>query len=418
LDLDGRQRAAIDLNRGDIANEAFTAVRTLLTANRGNSIRPKTRRRGECSIVRTIEAKGASGSAHRNIYVTETRIRKCRTAADAETGYLRFKNRLGISRIRGDSLHCLTGKPNPNNVMAGPILIKLIGSKASYRLRAAPNLRSQHKQAFARVMKRHLLLALALVVGTMAGHAQTKIMCLGDSITKGAVDPEPSESGYRAQLFDELNQARIKYQFIGCTVNNSNRLMISAGQAYHNGYGSYQIFQMFKNLDGIENVGNGDDNMGGYWLTGGHGTFREAANPDMVLILGGTNDLGAGAKEPEMESRMSDLLNWFKNNRSQAEIFVGTVPPRGLDKPGFETYNPAVLEFNSWLASSITRFGTKFRLVDIYSLFVGTDGKVKMSDSPDGIFLKDGIHPSHQGYVAMGDTWFNAIKKYLPPGQN
>ena len=34
--------------------------------------------------------------------------------------------------------------------------------------------------------------------------AQNKIMPLGDLITKGAVDPAPSVSGYRARLFDLL----------------------------------------------------------------------------------------------------------------------------------------------------------------------------------------------------------------------
>jgi hypothetical protein len=247
------------------------------------------------------------------------------------------------------------------------------------------------------------------------GFAQIKIMPLGDSITKGACDPGPSLAGYRAQLFDDLNKAGTKYQFVGCTTTNDGRAMIAAGQAYHNGYGSYRIDQIYKNLDGVESVGGGDDNMNGYWLTGGNNTYRDAVNPDFVLLLAGTNDLGQNAKESDLENRMTDLLNWFKTNRPKAQILVGTVPPRGLDKPGFETYNPAVAAFNSWIVNTLPSLGANFHPVDIYSLFVDAGGKVKMSDSSDGIYLIDGIHPSHNGYVAMGDAWFKALQPLLSP---
>jgi lysophospholipase L1-like esterase len=265
---------------------------------------------------------------------------------------------------------------------------------------------------------RYFLLAFMFALGTTSAFSQTKIMFLGDSITKGAVDPEPSLSGFRAQLFDDLNKAGLQYQFVGCTINNSNRAMISAGQAYHNGYGSYQIFQIYKNLDGVEGVdGGGDDNMDGYWLTGGHGTWRGPVYPDIDLLLAGTNDLGAGAGEPELEKRMTDLLSWFATNRPKAQVFVATVPPRGLDKPGFEAYNQEVVAFNSWIARSLPTLGFNFHPVDMYSLFINRAGQVKMSDSSDGIFLKDGTHPSHNGYVAMGDAWFDAIKPLLKPAQ-
>jgi acyl-CoA thioesterase-1 len=243
--------------------------------------------------------------------------------------------------------------------------------------------------------------------------SQTKIMCLGDSITKGAVDPGPSLSGYRARLFDDLNSSGVKYQFIGCTVTNSNRLMISAGQAYHNGYGSFRIDQICKNLDGVQNVGGGDDSMEGYWLTGGNGTFREAMYPDVVLLLAGTNDLGQGATEAELESRMTDLLNWFQTHRPNSQMFVATVPPRGSDKEGHEKYNVAVIAFNQWLVRKVPNFGPDFHLVDIYALFVDPEGQVKGSDFSDGIFLQDGVHPSHKGYAAIGDAWFTAIKPIL-----
>jgi hypothetical protein len=111
-----------------------------------------------------------------------------------------------------------------------------------------------------------LSFTFALALSATSACAQIKIMCRGDSITKAPGDPKPSQSGYRAQLFDDLNKAGAKYQFVGCTVNNSNRWMISEGKAYHNGYGSFRMDQIFQNLDGVATCGGGDDNRGGYWL--------------------------------------------------------------------------------------------------------------------------------------------------------
>ena len=257
-----------------------------------------------------------------------------------------------------------------------------------------------------------ICLAVSSLLSVSLFSEPVQIMPLGDSITVGAVDPQPSMCGYRARVFDMLNEAAIKYLFVGCTANNSNPAMIAAGQQFHNGYGSWRIDSLRANLDGNYQPW-GDPNMGGYWLTGGTGALRQPVFPDIVLLLAGTNDLGAGATEPVLESRMTDLLTWFQKNRPKSRVFVATVPPRGPEKAGYEAYNKAVDAFNSWLASKVSGMGIQFYLVNLHALFVDESGNVKGSAAPDGIFLKDGIHPSHNGYVAMGDAWFRAIKPYL-----
>jgi hypothetical protein len=267
-------------------------------------------------------------------------------------------------------------------------------------------------------MKRHLvsatLLSSLLLVWLLPAKAQIQIMPLGDSITKGAVDPGPSVSGYRARLFDLLNKAHANYLFVGCTDVNSNDAMIKAGQQFHNGYGSWRIDSLRANLDGQQQPW-GDANMGGHWLTGGTGALRQPVFPDIVLLLAGTNDLGSNAPEAVLENRMTDLLTWFQTNRPKSQLFVATVPPRGPQKDGHEAYNVAVVAFNAWLTQKVPALGDHFHLVDLYSLFIDQTGQVKGADAPDGIFLIDGIHPSHNGYVAMGDAWFKAITPYLSP---
>ncbi len=237
-------------------------------------------------------------------------------------------------------------------------------------------------------------------------------MPLGDSITKGAVDPSPSQSGYRARLFDDLNAAHIKYQFVGCSDNNSNAAMFAAGQQFHNGYGSWRIDSLLANFEGVSQPG-GDNDMGGFWLSGAAGNGREPVFPDIVLLLAGTNDLGQGVTEAVLEKHMGDLLQWFQTKRSRSQVFVGTVPPRGPEKPDYEKYNAACTTFNKWLTEKACGMGTNFHVVEMYKLFTDASGHVKEASTPDGVFLKDGIHPSHNGYVAMGDAWFQSIKPYL-----
>lgn len=252
-----------------------------------------------------------------------------------------------------------------------------------------------------------------LCFGGSTTNAQVKIMPLGDSITKGAGDPGPSVSGYRARLFDDLKGANVRFQFVGCTDNNSSAALFAAGQQFHNGYGTWRTDSLLANFEATKQQGDGDNNMGGFWLSGAPGNGRAPVFPDIVLLLTGTNDLGQGATDSLLETRLAELLKWFELHRPQTQVFVGTVPPRGPEKPGFERYNGTVANVNKWLATQVPGMGTHFHVVDLCALFVDGAGHVKTSATPDGVFLQDGIHPTHKGYVAMGDAWFQAIKPYL-----
>lgn len=49
------------------------------------------------------------------------------------------------------------------------------------------------------------------------------------------------------------------------------------------------------------------------------------------------------------------------------------------------------------------------------NLFVDASGQVKMNRASDGVNLQEGIHPSHNGYVAMGDERVQCIERSLGP---
>lgn len=243
--------------------------------------------------------------------------------------------------------------------------------------------------------------------GPVGGGTAISIMPLGDSITKGATD---SGSGYRDQLFTDLTNAGITFKFVGAATTNTSNQLLNAGQQYHNGFGSFRTDSIRVNLDGITQPA-GDNNQGGFWLTGGNTTGpqlnRAPVFPDIVLIHAGTNDVGQNTALATMQTRLTDLLNWFKTNRPQAEIFVGQIVPWSDAVKGTTGFNAKVKAYNSWLATAVPTLGSHFHVVDLYSLFVDSAGLLKTG------WLSDGIHPAHVGYVAMGDAWFQAIKSYL-----
>jgi hypothetical protein len=256
--------------------------------------------------------------------------------------------------------------------------------------------------------------AAGLFFCTPNAFAQITLMPLGDSITKGAGD---SGSGYRDELYTDLSKAGVKFQFVGATTANAFPMLTAAHQEHHNGYGTYRTDDLTSNLAGVHQPGGwADDNRGGYWLTGGHGTGRNAVTPDIVLLLAGTNDVTQGASVEVMETRMTSLLDWFKTNRPATKVFVATVIPFDDFRKQTNDYSGKLRDFNAWLTKTIpVNYPKTGFVVDLFPLFLDNHGDLKTSSSPDGIYLQDGIHPSHNGYVAIGDAWFSAIKPLLKP---
>jgi hypothetical protein len=242
-------------------------------------------------------------------------------------------------------------------------------------------------------------------------------MPLGDSITKGARD---GDGGYRSRLYADLIDAGQPTTFVGAATTCASTILNGAGQGNHNGYGSYKISDLYQNLAGTTSSANpegGDNNDGGYWMTGGGGTGRSAVYPSVVTLMAGTNDADSGESAATMETYMSQLLNWFAANRPSTLMMVGSVIPSSSSSP-----EANIETFNTWLQTveipSLDKNNPKeFVFVDLHSPFIDSNGNLKTSTSPDGIYLYDGIHPSHAGYTAMGDAFDNAIVADMPePG--
>jgi hypothetical protein len=255
-------------------------------------------------------------------------------------------------------------------------------------------------------------LAIASALLSSRAEAQLTIMPLGDSITKGGgigndgtvADGTYIQAGYRSQLYTDLTGANVNFTFQGANSYHATDALIAAGDQDANGYGSYTLADIYQNLAGTTSSSNpegGDYNEGGYWLTGGNGTGRAAVSPNIVLLMGGTNDIAYGYSLSTVETNMNDILTWFQTYRPDSLLIVSTVLP-SLSAPG---NNTEINEFNSWLVNTeLPQFST-YTSVDINALFTANES---------AYFSTDGTHPNAAGYDAMGNAWSAAILDVVP----
>lgn len=192
-------------------------------------------------------------------------------------------------------------------------------------------------------------------------------MPLGDSITRGfnpgASVPDALSIGYRASVYNTLRAAGLTIDFVGSQ---------SAGDATltdhdHEGHDGFTITSIRNGAPG--------------WLA--------ATNPQIVLLIAGTNDIASGA-QVAAPTQMGLLLDTIAATNPRIITFVGTIP--GFDSSGTltgyaATYNaalPAVVAQRQALGQHVT-------LVQM------------------GTIATSGDHPTTAGYQTIADGWNSAI---------
>lgn len=120
-----------------------------------------------------------------------------------------------------------------------------------------------------------------------------------------------------------------------------------------------------------------------------------AKNPQVVVILGGTNDIRL------QQNPTVDAIASMAQQASAAgiRVVIGTVPPSELWLGStFLTESQsvaAVITFNTQLRALASAYG--YAVVDYYGALTNGQGLPE----EDAYFLSDEIHPSAEGYVIM-----------------
>lgn len=225
-----------------------------------------------------------------------------------------------------------------------------------------------------------------------------RIMPLGDSITAGLCDgrlatcvsPVPSTScndinnqavntiatGYRTYLKQALDHIGIWSDFVGSMSSSTG-----FSDPEHEGHGGWQI----SDLSTCVQQG---------WIAN--------AQPDVVLIHAGTNDIIHGRTTSQLTTDMTSLINSVYSAKSDVVVIVAQMIP-------MTSYKPAVSSFNNSIPAIVSQqqaLGRKVYYVNMNRAAAGADPQSTLSD----LDLHDGLHPNQVGYELMAKAWGIAIQ--------
>ena len=208
-----------------------------------------------------------------------------------------------------------------------------------------------------------------------SAYGQTKIMPLGDSITKGVTGSNPV-GGYRDDLQTLLTNALIGWDFVG------NEMDGSFPDPDHQGVNGLTAEDMVPQIDG--------------WLAL---LATAGKTPDIVVLHIGTNDISADRNGSEIITDIGTIIDKIVAVNSSVKIILSTLVPRldGKD-PATTTLNTAIVS----LASQKAGIGISIILADPNAVI-----KANPNWPTDHMF--DLLHPNDSGYAILAQIYFNAI---------
>jgi acyl-CoA thioesterase-1 len=241
-----------------------------------------------------------------------------------------------------------------------------------------------------------VLVVVLIALRGLAAHAQVRIMPLGDSITRGG----GAFASYRYPLWFALRDAGYDLEFVGplttiqgeALPDNPNRVLYpdysTSFNPHHAGYWGYRTADIVPLIT----------------------TISAAAQPDIVLLHLGTNDIGqyGTAGVTEARDNLRAIIDGLRQVRPAVTVLLAQIIPIG---PGNEYFDHAadVMLLNDTLAGLAADMGTtdaRVILVDAY-----TDFNLATDMQPDG------LHPNDAGEATLAHAWFSALVPILasPP---
>jgi lysophospholipase L1-like esterase len=209
------------------------------------------------------------------------------------------------------------------------------------------------------------------------GGSPCKILPLGDSITYGI----QYAGAYRVELFQDAQTAHQHITFVGDS-SLANGPTTVAGVAFpqdNDGHSGWTIDQ----------------------IAGLVPSPALQTNPDIVLLMIGTNDMYSTSQPvAQAPQRLAALLDAIIKGDARALLIVAQITP--LQNSTWETqvvtYNAAIPA----LVQARAGAGKHIAMVDMHTGFVTAT-----------MLSSDGVHPNQTGYNHMGDVWYAALKDVL-----
>jgi GDSL-like Lipase/Acylhydrolase family len=214
------------------------------------------------------------------------------------------------------------------------------------------------------------------------------IMPLGDSITDGFT----VRGGYRIPFFQRAHQEGKQFTFVGSQVNGPATVDNVPFPQHHEGHSAHTMYD-------APNAPIPRKGIADYVPT-----VIPQYNPDIVLLMIGTNDVDGMVDLPNAPSRLGMLIDTIVSLDPHALVVVAQITPTMQDplNQNIQTFNAGIPAVVNARAAA----GKHVALVDMYSAFV-SDPAYKST------YLADRLHPNGAGYQVMSDVWNTVVHDLL-----
>ena len=215
------------------------------------------------------------------------------------------------------------------------------------------------------------LLAASLAMHSRIGEPHIRIMPLGDSITQGA----SNAVSYRQPLWKMLKKTNARLDFVGSM--RKNYLQVgpthSGFDSDHEGHWGWRTDEVLAKIDG----------------------WTEQAEPDIVLLHLGTNDIFQKQKIENTVEELRQIISILRKDNPRVEVLLAQlIPVRDRNA------NMKVQKLNSLLPDMAQSITTNDSPVHIVNQYEGFD---VLKDTYDG------IHPNEFGIVKMAQKWYDVL---------
>jgi acyl-CoA thioesterase-1 len=196
-----------------------------------------------------------------------------------------------------------------------------------------------------------------------------RVMPLGASSTEGV--GSPATAGYRGPLLADLDRDGVAIDYVGSRRSGPAGLR----DRDHEGHSGWTIEKMLRVVDG--------------WV--------RAADPDVILLHMGTNDIGSGASGAVVARRLDALLTEVSAAAPDAHVIVAGIwakfPNRAPARAELARLTPGIV------AAHVAR-GESVEYVDNSNLLGAED-------------FTDSLHADAGGYSKIAGMWATEIEGWL-----
>jgi lysophospholipase L1-like esterase len=227
----------------------------------------------------------------------------------------------------------------------------------------------------------------------------TQFLAFGDSITEGKLsDPVGTSLAFEARLR--------QLDFATRSALLEEALISSPATSYETGLAQRLAARYTQQTFSVLN-----DGLGGESAASGAspGVFRfpgsiGANNPQVVLLMEGTNDLlSPSGGDPAIQALDTMIGVALSQGR---RVVLATIPPQ----------RAGGLNNRSGVAARIPAFNDQIRTLAATRHVVLCDVYNAMKDDIQHLIGVDDLHPTVQGYQVIADTFYNAVRQNFEQG--